>query len=126
VLVELGGIAPLACVLSAEVLDEPARRRMEVQEPHRPRRQVVEPVHDPGRHRDGVTRCQRQRFACRQDLDLSLEHDERVHVPRVEMAIRPACAAVAQELERCELLEIGQHLRAGPVPRHHLAHGSIL
>jgi hypothetical protein len=125
ILVVFERIGLLACVGAPQVLGESARRRMDVEEPHRPRRQVVEAVDDAGRHRDGVPGLERQRLGRRQDLDLALEHDERVDVLGVEVPAGARRPAGPPERERDDRVEVRQHLCPRPRPLHHL-HDTIL
>ena len=95
-LVVIGGVGRLPRVLPAQVLDEPPRGSVHVEQAHRPGLEVVEPVHDAGRHGDRVAGCERQLAVRGEDLEPSLEEDEGVDVRRVEVpvgAARPAARA---------------------------------
>src|SRR4051794_37922296 len=125
-LVVLARVGLLTRVHPPQIVGEPARGCVDVEESHRPRPEVVEPVHDTGRYRDGVARLERQRVARRQDLELAFEDDERVDVRPVEVPIGTGCSAGAQESEDGDVFEVCEHLGAAGTPLHDLDHDAIL
>ncbi len=121
-LVVLSGVGRLPRVLPAQVLDEPPRGSVHVEQAHRPGLEVVEPVHDAGRHGDRVAGCERQLAVRGEDLEPSLEEDEGVDVRRVEVPVGAGRPTAPQELERGDLLQVGEHLRARAVPLQDFDH----
>src|SRR5215472_13778143 len=89
-------------------VDEADSRRVEVEEADS-RARRPEAVFDVRRHRDERTRAGRMPFAPEVELDVALEHVERVRVVRVGVRVDALEVGREVEVERLDVLQLTEY-----------------